>query len=90
MENIADNIEEIEEEYMILKELSIHPNIPNFFGLYMKPGLDVETDQLWFVMEVSVLNLWFEHVIKILMIQLKYKVKGINKSPESWHQKYRY
>ncbi|KAG1655870.1 Myosin-IIIa [Nymphon striatum] len=52
MENIADNIEEIEEEFMILKELSRHPNMPDFYGLYMKPGPDAESDQLWFVMEL--------------------------------------
>ncbi|CAM1326506.1 MYO3A (predicted) [Pycnogonum litorale] len=52
MENIADNIEEIEEEFMILKELSDHPNIPRFYGLYMKPGPEPESDQLWFVMEL--------------------------------------
>lgn len=57
LENVADNIEEIEEEYLVLRDLSLHPNIPIFHGLFLKrakPGQ--EEDQLWFVMEVALLN----------------------------------
>lgn len=57
LENVADNIEEIEEEYLVLRDLSQHPNIPLFYGLFLKrakPGQ--EEDQLWFVMEVSSLK----------------------------------
>ncbi|XP_068982765.1 myosin-IIIb-like isoform X2 [Bombus flavifrons] len=53
LENVADNIEEIEEEYLVLRDLSHHPNIPLFRGLFLKrakPGQ--EEDQLWFVMEL--------------------------------------
>ncbi|XP_011865309.1 PREDICTED: myosin-IIIb-like isoform X1 [Vollenhovia emeryi] len=53
LENVADNIEEIEEEYLVLRDLSQHPNIPLFYGLFLKrakPGQ--EEDQLWFVMEL--------------------------------------
>ncbi|KAK0087267.1 hypothetical protein PV325_001365 [Microctonus aethiopoides] len=53
LENIADNIDEIEEEYLILRDLSSHPNLPIFYGLFLKraePGH--EGDQLWFVMEL--------------------------------------
>ncbi|XP_032682960.1 myosin-IIIb-like isoform X2 [Odontomachus brunneus] len=53
LENVADNIEEIEEEYLVLRDLSMHPNIPLFYGLFLKrakPGQ--EEDQLWFVMEL--------------------------------------
>ncbi|KAL6261975.1 hypothetical protein P5V15_007059 [Pogonomyrmex californicus] len=53
LENVADNIEEIEEEYLVLRDLSQHPNIPLFHGLFLKrakPGQ--EEDQLWFVMEL--------------------------------------
>jgi myosin-3 len=64
LENVADNIEEIEEEFLVLRDLSIHPNIPVFHGLFLKranPGQ--EEDQLWFVMEVrnnySLLGLFF-------------------------------
>jgi myosin-3 len=49
LENVADNIEEIEEEYLVLRDLSRHPNIPAFHGLYFLP----EVDQLWITMEVS-------------------------------------
>lgn len=54
MEQIADNIEEIEEEFLVLRDLCIHPNIPAFHGLYLKKhATKREEDQLWFVMEVS-------------------------------------
>ncbi|KAL0279116.1 UNVERIFIED_CONTAM: hypothetical protein PYX00_000736 [Menopon gallinae] len=52
MENVADNIEEIEEEYLVLRDLSLHPNIPAFFGMYLRRGPAPEHDQLWFVMEL--------------------------------------
>ncbi|XP_049784574.1 myosin-IIIb-like [Schistocerca cancellata] len=52
LENVPDNIEEIEEEYLILKDLSLHPNIPSFNGLFLKRGSTPEEDQLWFVMEL--------------------------------------
>ncbi len=52
IEQIADNIEEIEEEYLILRDLCLHPNIPSFHGIYLKKAGRREDDQLWFVMEV--------------------------------------
>ncbi|XP_015784423.1 myosin-IIIb isoform X3 [Tetranychus urticae] len=52
MENISDNIEEVEEEYLILTNQSLHPNIPSFYGLYLKLGNRREEDQLWFVLEL--------------------------------------
>ena len=52
IESIADNVEEIEEEYLILRDLCIHPNIPSFHGIYLKKAVRREEDQLWFVMEV--------------------------------------
>ena len=57
MENIADNIEEIEEEFMILRDLSLHPNIPSFYGLFLKKASRREEDQLYFSMEVTQLEL---------------------------------
>lgn len=53
LENVPENIEEIEEEYLVLRDLSMHPNIPTFKGLFLKRGGLPEEDQLWFVMEVS-------------------------------------
>lgn len=54
LENVADNVEEIEEEYLVLRDLSHHPNIPLFYGLFLKRAKpNQEEDQLWFVMEVS-------------------------------------
>jgi myosin-3 len=54
LENVADNIEEIEEEFLVLRDLSMHPNIPTFHGLYLRRGQTQEEDQLWFIMEVSI------------------------------------
>jgi len=53
IEQIADNIEEIEEEFLILRDLCLHPNIPSFYGIYLKKASRREDDQLWFVMEVT-------------------------------------
>ncbi|XP_068215254.1 myosin-IIIb-like isoform X2 [Palaemon carinicauda] len=52
MENIGENLEEIEEEYLILKDLSLHPNLPAFHGIYVKKGPKIEEDQAWIVMEL--------------------------------------
>jgi myosin III len=53
LESIPDNLEEIEEEYLVLRDLSEHPNLPKFTGVFMKKGHIREDDQLWFVMEVK-------------------------------------
>ncbi|KAJ0182581.1 hypothetical protein K1T71_001950 [Dendrolimus kikuchii] len=52
LENIAENIEEIEEEFLVFRDLSSHPNIPEFFGLFLKRGTNSDDDQIWFVMEL--------------------------------------
>ncbi|CAL4059864.1 unnamed protein product, partial [Meganyctiphanes norvegica] len=52
LENISENLEEIEEEYLVLKDLSLHPNIPMFFGIYLKRGNKQEEDQAWLAMEL--------------------------------------
>lgn len=57
LENITENIEEIEEEFLVFRDLSGHPNIPEFFGLFLKRGLSSDDDQIWFVMEVRTNNL---------------------------------
>lgn len=54
LETITDNLEEIEEEYLVLRDLSQHPNLPSFIGIFLRKGVCFEDDQLWFVMEVSV------------------------------------
>lgn len=56
LENIAENIEEIEEEFLVFRDLSSHPNIPEFFGLFLKRGVSSEDDQIWFVMEVGIIS----------------------------------
>ncbi|KAH7962394.1 hypothetical protein HPB52_015870 [Rhipicephalus sanguineus] len=52
MENIADNVEEMEEEHRVLRDLCVHPNIPTYFGIFFQPAPCREDDQVWFVMEL--------------------------------------
>lgn len=52
LESITDNLEEIEEEYLVLRDLSQHSNLPTFVGMFLQKGVCFEDDQLWFVMEV--------------------------------------
>lgn len=59
LETIADNLEEIEEEYLVLRDLSHHPNLPSFVGIFLRRGACIEDDQLWFVMEVRQTILFF-------------------------------
>ncbi|XP_061169935.1 myosin-IIIb-like isoform X3 [Saccostrea echinata] len=52
LESIHEMIEEIEEEYQVLRDLGNHPNIPRFYGIYLKPptnGIDAE---VWMAMEL--------------------------------------
>ncbi|XP_053386580.1 myosin-IIIb-like isoform X4 [Mercenaria mercenaria] len=51
LESIHEIIEEIEEEYRILRDFNDHPNMPKFYGLYLKLGDSGTDDQLWMVME---------------------------------------
>ena len=56
LENVREFIEEIEEEFRVLQHLGNHANLPEFYGLYLKPA-DKETgfpqkDQLWIAMEL--------------------------------------
>ncbi|XP_060877961.1 myosin-IIIb-like [Metopolophium dirhodum] len=52
LEDITGNEEEIEDEYLALRDLSLHPNIPSFHGIYFVKGSKQLNDQLWFVMEL--------------------------------------
>lgn len=45
-----DVLEDIQEEYRILRDLSDHPNLPDFYGAYLKRGRG--GDEVWFVMQV--------------------------------------
>jgi len=56
LESVHEVIEEIEEEYLILRDHGRHPNLPSFFGIFMykSPRSD---DQLWIAMEVSCVRL---------------------------------
>lgn len=68
LETIADNLEEIEEEYLVLRDLSNHPNLPAFVGVFLKRGACMEDDQLWFVMEVSAVRCFFVCVDATLIV----------------------
>ena len=56
LENVSEFIEEIEEEYLVLKDLGSEPNFPQFYGLYLKHATNEDVfplkDQLWIAMEV--------------------------------------
>lgn len=52
MQNLnRENIPYIQEEYRILRELSNHPNLPEFYGVYRKVG-EID-DEIWFSIEVK-------------------------------------
>ena len=69
LENVADNIEEIEEEFLVLRDLSMHPNIPAFHGLYLKRAKPAqEEDQLWFVMEVGQFSFSSNKIVGIIFL----------------------
>ena len=52
MESINEVIEEIEEEYLVLKELTNHPNLPEFYGIYLNKQIQQDEYQVWFVLEL--------------------------------------
>jgi serine/threonine protein kinase len=56
LESIHEMIEEIEQEFIILSDHGDHPNMPKFYGLFLKPGMD---NQIWIVMEVYIFLLEF-------------------------------
>lgn len=54
MESYNELVEEIEEEYKILKDLSRHSNLPDFYGIFLKKidESEEEADQIWLVLEL--------------------------------------
>jgi hypothetical protein len=58
-------IEEIEEEYVILRDLSGHQNMPAFFGIYLLRS-PRSADQFWIAMEVPHDNVCFSSYSSIL------------------------
>ncbi|KAG7169893.1 Neither inactivation nor afterpotential protein C-like [Homarus americanus] len=52
IDNIKENLEEIEEEFRVLAELSLHENFPQFAGIFLKKSSNLEDHQIWFVMEL--------------------------------------
>lgn len=48
-----DNIPYIKEEYRVLRELSNHTNLPEFYGIFRKNTEN--EDEIWFVIEVRLI-----------------------------------
>uniref|UniRef100_A0A1B6C2U7 Protein kinase domain-containing protein n=1 Tax=Clastoptera arizonana TaxID=38151 RepID=A0A1B6C2U7_9HEMI len=48
----SDVLENIQDEFRILRDLSSHPNLPDFYGVYLKKGKAGKPDELWFVMQL--------------------------------------
>jgi len=55
MGSVHEIVEEIEVEFLVLRDLSSHPNMPKFHGLYLERRLKYD-DQLWIAMEVLYLS----------------------------------
>ena len=51
LESVHEVIEEIEEEYKVLKALGKHRNLTEFKGIYLKQDPQAE-DQVWIAMQV--------------------------------------
>lgn len=47
-----DMIAHINEEYRILRDLSSHPNMPDFHGVFKKKFTTAQPDEIWFVLEL--------------------------------------
>ena len=52
LESVAEVVEEVETEYRVLRDLGGHPNVPQFYGIYLKQDPAGE-DQIWIAMEVG-------------------------------------
>lgn len=55
LKEISTEEKDINEEYRILRDLSSHPNLPDFYGAFTKKS----GSELWFVIEVCHLFLWY-------------------------------
>ena len=53
LSKLSENIELIEEEYRIFKDLSRHDNFPEFYGAFLNKSKKDEDDELWLVLEVK-------------------------------------
>ena len=68
IDSIHEKIEEVLPELDILKKYSTHPNIAGFHGAF----INVDTkrhDQLWLVMEVSVIHCILKTFLVCLMVK---------------------
>jgi len=56
IENIRENLADIEEEYLVLKEVSENPYFPDFYGAFLKKAATEADCQIWFVMELCTMG----------------------------------
>lgn len=63
--NLAENYEVIEEEYRIFKDLSRHDNFPHFYGAFLNKFDKEVKDEIWLVMEVLSLCIFFSFLLVI-------------------------
>jgi len=57
LDSVDEILDEVEQEFVILRDLSNHDNIPRFYGLFLRQ--DPNQDQLWITMEVGKLFVFF-------------------------------
>ncbi|KAK2189496.1 hypothetical protein NP493_105g03007 [Ridgeia piscesae] len=50
LDSVDEILDEVEQEFVILRDLSNHDNIPRFYGLFLRQ--DPNQDQLWITMEL--------------------------------------
>ncbi|CAG5084997.1 Similar to ninaC: Neither inactivation nor afterpotential protein C (Drosophila melanogaster) [Cotesia congregata] len=62
----SETQEIIIEEYRVLRDLSNHPNVPHFYGIYRnRCGRSNKADEIWLVMEFEISAL--QEVLGILL-----------------------
>jgi len=55
LESVHEILEEIEQEYVVLRDHGHHPNLPAFHGLFIhRCSMNAADDQLWIAMEVEI------------------------------------
>ena len=52
LSKLAENIEVVEEEYRIFKDLSRHDTFPEFYGAFLNKHDKSDKDEVWLVLEV--------------------------------------
>lgn len=65
------------EEYRVLRELSSHPNLPDFYGIYRKRTIKKnEQDEIWLVMQVRITSDEQTYFLRFRIVWDNQKNKG--------------